>query len=235
MCWARKRSRSGCSMFSASNSPVNSRCRPRARSASMRASSAASRSSRRPRYLGLEDGAAVDVGIGVSAPHGQSVPKCRRRRVRVGLDHRERRSNLVLEPDGVDRLSPDHERVATGRLLDDVTEFPTNHGDEGLDRATGSLGSLLAVDVLDDPVDADGVAHISNEQRQDAALLGTSDRHRFALVPYLDGTKDQQVHLRTIRLRFETRAFETSRRIRHNQHPRSSVSKTSQRHQLTWL
>ena len=162
----------------------------------------------------------------MTAPHGERIPKRRRRDLGLRIDDRDGGTDLVLEAEGVDRVGVDHERVTGALFLHDVAELAADHRDEGPDRAAGSLGCLLAVDVVDQTFQADRMAGIGDEQRQDCPLLGTADRHRFAVVPHLDGPQDQQVHPRTIRPRSNRWPALFRYRVRHSLSLPSSASKS---------
>lgn len=120
-----------------------------------------------------EDRPAVDVGVRMPPPHRQGRPQRFRRGVGIVLEHREGCPHSFFEPDRIDRRGVDVQHVAATVLADDVAEIAPDRRDEGLDGVARTTGGILAVDAVDDSLEADRLPHVGNQQRQDAALLRT--------------------------------------------------------------
>ena len=59
-------------------------------------------------------------------------------------------------------------------------------------------GGLLAVDDVDDSVQADWLAGVGHQQRQDAALFRAPYGNRLTVGVHLDGAEDEEIHLRSV-------------------------------------
>ena len=74
----------------------------------------------------------------------------------------------------------------------------TQPGDPNLDRLPGGRRRRLAPQLVDQPIDRDGLARAEQEEREQSPLLRTLNANRPALVPDLERSEDPEIHVAAI-------------------------------------
>ena len=112
----------------------------------------------------------------MAAPHREGISQNRGRGLWLLSDEGQGRSHACFESVRVYAGSIDGQDISAGVASDDVSEITADRGDVGLHRVTRPYGGLLAVDAVDDAVDADRSSCVGEKDRQDAPLFWTPHR-----------------------------------------------------------
>ena len=198
MCMARRFSRHGCSTVSASSSAMTSRCRPASKSASMRASRAARRTSS-SRVVSASRAPCASTSAYGCPRHIANAARSSGRGA-VGIRHRRRRLVGLLELDAVDVAAGERQHVGVALAHDDIAEHVAQVRHVGLQRATATQRSLLAVHRLEQHVHRHRASSRGDQHRNHYPLLRTAQRERNSVDEDFQRAKDPIVHRENVLL-----------------------------------
>ena len=188
-----RRSWSGCSWTSASSSGTSWECRPSARSASIRSSSAARRAASRRWISACEDASSARSASG--SPRQRSSAS-RQKAARPGGLRPYRLGDQPLEAEQVELIRVDPDQVS--RLLRDdhpaVAEQLAQLRDVELKRVCRGGRRAGRPQHVDQAIDRHSPVGRQEERREQRALLGPAERDRAAAVDDFERSQDPELH-----------------------------------------